>query len=175
MPIILAAGFSMLNYDLVTSKARYRLPTRDDLPVLFRLAEDSAAERGVDTHRAVSRIMATVKQLSKRPDQGSIFLFERQEDLVGYCVLVTCWSSLHGGEVLRIDDLYVARGHRDEGLVEDFLHLLGQVAPKGTCAILLDASPKDRTVIAMCAGAGFEARESRSMIMRVEGAEASNA
>ena len=165
----------MLNYDLVTSKARYRLPTRDDLPALLRLAGENAAERRADLQGAVGRIMNTVKQLSKRPDQGSIFLFERQEDLVGYCVLVTSWSNLHGGEVLRIDELYIDRRHRDEGLVEDFLHLLGEVAPKGTCAILLDASPKDRTVIAVCANAGFESRESRTMIRRIETAEAGQA
>ncbi|HVP19924.1 MAG TPA: GNAT family N-acetyltransferase [Spirochaetia bacterium] len=157
----------MLNYDLVTSTARYRLPTRDDLPALFRLAGECALERSAEKQGAVDQIMRTVKQLSKRPDRGSIFLFERNEDLVGYCVLVTCWSNLHGGEVLRIDELYVERRHRDEGLVEDFLRLLGQVAPKGTSAILFDASARDRKTTAFCADAGFEGRESRIMIKRI--------
>ncbi len=155
----------MLNYDLVTSKARYRVPTRDDLPLLLRLAGECAAERSGEKQGAVDRILETVTQLSKRPDRGSIFLFERNQDLVGYCVLVTCWSNLHGGEILRVDELYLDRRHRDEGLVEDFLRLLAQVAPKGTTAILLEVPPRDRKAAALCADAGFTARDERVMIL----------
>ena len=149
----------MLDYDLVTSKARYRLPGRDDMPALLRLAAQSSPDSSPEDSR--ERMLRTVRELSRRPDRGSIFLFERKEDLVGYCVLVTHWSSLHGGNVLRIEELYLDREHREEGLAEDFLQLLAQVAPPGTCALALDASPSDKGTTAMCARAGFEPRNVR--------------
>ncbi len=157
----------MLNYDLVTSKARYRLPRRDDLPALLRLAAQSAAEGTGEKPGAVDQILKTVQQLSKRPDRGSIFLVERKEDLVGYFVLVTGWSNRHGGEVLRVDELYLDKRYRDEGLAEDFLRLLAQVAPKDTSAILLEVPLQDRKAAAVFTSAGFTAREEKTMVRRM--------
>jgi GNAT superfamily N-acetyltransferase len=152
----------MLDYDLVTSKASYRLPRRDDLPELLRLAAAFAAERPPGD-ASPDRMLATVQELSRHPDRGSIFLFERKQDCVGYCILVTHWSNAYGGTVLRIDELYIEPGHRGEGIAEDFLELLGRVAPPGTCAIQLDASVGDKGMITLCARAGFEAKNGRIM------------
>ena len=151
----------MLDYDLVTSKARYRLPGRDDMPALLRLAAQSSPHSSPEDSR--DRMLRTVRELSRRPERGSIFLFERKEDVVGYCVLVTHWSSLYGGNVLRIEELFLDRDHREDGLAEDFLQLLAQVAPAGTCAIAMDASPSDKGTTAICARAGFESRNGRIM------------
>ena len=151
----------MLNYDLVTSKACYRLPRRDDMPILLRLAERAGSERGAQPD-AKDRMMRTVQELSRHPDRGSIFLIERGQDLVGYCVLVNAWSSQHGATVIRIDELFLERDHRAEGLAEDFLELLVKVAPAGTCAIELDTGGEKET-IKICQRAGFEGRNSRIM------------
>ena len=158
----------MLNYDLVTSKARYRLPTRDDMPIFLRLVGRASAERAEDTEASAYRIRRTVRELSRRPDRGSIFLFEREEVILGYCILATGWSNAYGGEILRVDDLYMSADHRDEGIVEDFLELLCKVAPPGTCAILIEAPPGDRKAAALYSRAGFDARGERIMFKRIE-------
>ncbi|HYW83524.1 MAG TPA: GNAT family N-acetyltransferase [Spirochaetia bacterium] len=160
----------MLDYDLVTSKACYRLPRRDDMPVLLRLAAQSTAERTGRTpdEGSPERILQTVKELSRHPDRGTVFLFERGQDLVGYCILVTHWSNAYGGTVLRIDELFIDRDHRAEGIVEDFLELLARVAPPGTCAIQIDADAKDKWTAALCARAGFLADNARILTRRVQ-------
>jgi GNAT superfamily N-acetyltransferase len=155
----------VLNYDLVTSKACYRLPRRDDMPILVRLAAQRAAERAVEGD-AQDRMLQTVKELSRHPDRGTIFLFERGQDLVGYCILVNHWSNAEGGTVIRIDELYLDRDHRDSGIAEDFLELLAKVAPPGTRSIQVDASPKDKGMLAMCERAGFTAGNARTMTLR---------
>jgi len=155
----------MLNYDLVTSKACYRLPRRDDMPILMQLAGRAGSERGAQSGTlldAKDRMMRTVQELSRHPDRGSIFLIERGQDLVGYCVLVNVWSSERGGTVIRIDQLFLERDHRGEGLAEDFLELLVKVAPSGTCAIELDAAG-DKDAVKICQRAGLEGRNSRIM------------
>ncbi len=157
----------MLDYDLVTSKASYRLPRRDDLPALLRLAAEFAAE-GPPGDPSRNRMLATLKELSRHPDRGSIFLFERKQDPVGYCILVTHWSNAYGGTVLRIDELYLEPDHRDEGIAEDFLNLLARVAPPGTCAIQFDASTGDKRTITLCTRAGFEGRNGRIMTRLTE-------
>jgi len=166
----------MLNYDLVTSKACYRVPRRDDMPALLTLAEQRAAEqagrrarpdRAPDVGASRERILRTVKELSQHPDRGSVFLFERGKDLVGYCILVTHWSSAFCGTVLRIDELFLDANHQKDGIVEDFLELLARVAPAGTCAIQLEAAAKDKRTAAFCARAGFLASDARVLTKRV--------
>ena len=160
----------MLNYDLVTSKACYRLPRRDDMPILLRLAERCASERPAPAASAApavragakERMMRTVQELSRHPDRGTMFLIERGQDLVGYCVLVNLWSTELGGAVIRIDDLFLERDNRGQGIVEDFLELLVKVAPPGTCAIELDAAG-DKERIKLCERAGFHGRNTRVM------------
>jgi GNAT superfamily N-acetyltransferase len=155
----------MLNYDLVTSKACYRLPRRDDMPILLQLAAKAGGERGAQAG-AQDRMTRTVQELSRHPDRGSVFLIERGQDLVGYIVLANQWSSEHGGTVIRIDELFLEHDHRGEGLAEDFLVLLVKVAPPGTCAIELDAA-RDKDAIKICHRAGFQGRNSRIMSRRV--------
>lgn len=156
----------MLNYDLVTSKACYRLPRRDDMPVLLRLAAQSAAgkEAAEDSRE---RMLRTVGELSRHPDRGSIFLFEKGQDLVGYCVLVNQWRSEYGAAVIKIDELFLDPGHRGDGIAEDFLELLAKVAPAGTCAIEVDAAA-DKATVKLCERAGFEGRTTRIMTRRTE-------
>ena len=157
----------MLDYDLVTGKARYRMPGRDDMPELLRLA-DACATRNAVGGTSRDRMLETVRELSRHPDRGSVFLFEREQDLVGYCVLVTHWSNVYGGNVLRIDELYIEPGHSREGIAEDFFELLSRVAPPGTCAIQLDASAADKGMIGLCARAGFESRNGRIMTRPIQ-------
>ena len=156
----------MLNYDLVTSKACYRLPRRDDMPILLRLAAQFANERAAKQNPQ-ERMLRTVRELSLHPDRGSIFLFEKGQDLVGYCVLVNQWSSKHGGTVVKIDELFLDPDHRGDGIAEDFLELLAKVAPPETYAIEVDAAA-DRATVKLCERAGFEGRNARIMTMRTE-------
>jgi GNAT superfamily N-acetyltransferase len=161
--------FRMLNYDLVTSKACYRLPRRDDMPILLQLAGRLAAERAAQAGAeagAQERMLRTVQELSRHPDHGSIFLIEKGPDLVGYCVLVNLWSSELAGAVIRIDELFLEPDHRGQGIGEDFLELLAKVAPPGTCAIEMDAA-RDKESIRLCERAGFQGRSARIMSRRI--------
>jgi GNAT superfamily N-acetyltransferase len=156
----------VLNYDLVTSKACYRLPRRDDMPILLRLAAQFANQRAA-AQNPQERMLRTVRELSRHPDRGSIFLFEKGQNLVGYCVLVNHWSSEYGGTVVRIDELFLDPGHRGDGIAEDFLELLAKVAPPGTCAIEVDAA-MDKATVKLCERAGFEGRNAKIMTRRTE-------
>ena len=157
----------MLNYDLVTSKACYRIPRRDDMPLLLRLAAKMASERK-EAEDPQERMLRTVRELSRHPDRGAIFLFEKDQDLVGYCVLVNYWSSAHGGTVIRVEELFLDKGYRDAGIAEDFLALIAKVAPPGTRAIRLDSSPKDKLTLKICERAGFSVGTIRTMTLPTE-------
>ena len=159
----------MLDYDLVTSTARYRLPTQDDIPAFVRLVKRFYAERS-QAHRVTAEsVTRTYLELLRHPERGSIFLFERGESLVGYCLLLVSWSNEHGGDIVTIDEIYIAPDHRGGGIARDFLGLLSQVAPRGTRAIRIRAPSKDRNAARFCTKTGFTPSGDGIMIKELKG------
>jgi GNAT superfamily N-acetyltransferase len=127
----------MLDYTLVTTKATYRLVTPVDLPGLIALATSCSREerRGAATP---DRIISTVRELNRHKLKGSVLVFEKDEVLVGYCILIPFWSNERGGTIISVDELYVAPAHRGDGLEEDFIALLQKVAPQDCVGIQIE-------------------------------------
>ena len=141
----------MLDYTLVSAKATYRLLTPEDLPVFLRLAQAAWAERDDLPPFDPQRVLASVKELQPARGRGSIYVFEREQRLAGFCFLVNCWSSAECGTVLVADELYVEPDFRHLDLAGDFLLLVARVAPLGSTSIrveLANARPRDRRVSA---------------------------
>lgn len=157
----------MLDYDLVTAKAAYRILKPADVPALLALA---AEFHGGDP-AARDRILSTVAELNRHRRSGSLFVIERGEDLAGYCILVNCWSSALGGTVLCIDEIYVSPAHRRRGIATDFIELLAKVAPEGTVAIRHDADGSRRT-LGWARRLGFREAAGKALVRRIGREEA---
>jgi hypothetical protein len=156
----------MLDYTLVTTKATYRLLTPQDVPYFLALVKAERAEKRDDPPFDADRILATVRELQPARGRGSVYVFEREQKLVGYCVLVNCWSSGQCGNVLVVDELYVVPGMRAEEIAADFLGLLLRVVPEGTTSIRIEV-PKGRRRAAAYAKLGFTESEKCVLSMRV--------
>jgi hypothetical protein len=145
----------MLDYTLVTTRATYRLLTPQDVPFFLRLARANHAEKRDAQPFDTQKILATVKELQPVRGRGSVYVFEREQKLVGYCILVNCWSSGQCGTVLVADELYVVPDQRAEEIAEDFLGLLLKVAPEGTSSIRIEMPRTGRRKASPFAKLGF--------------------
>jgi len=137
----------MLDYTLVSAKATYRLLTPQDVPIFLRLAQAAWAERQDLPPFDPQRVLATVKELQPARGKGSVYVFEREQKLAGFCYLVNCWSSAECGTVLVADELYVEPHLRALDLAGDFLLLVAKVAPQGSTSIRIELAsgrPRDR-------------------------------
>jgi GNAT superfamily N-acetyltransferase len=132
---------TMLDYNLVSSLATYRMPRPDDLPLLVEMVGRFHAETrtGLEVDRA--RVMATLKELNAYRRAGSFFVFEKDEEVVGYGIIANRWSNGLGGQVLHVDELYVRPGRRGRGIASDFLGLVAKVAPADAGAITITLPP----------------------------------
>ncbi len=149
----------MLDYTLVSPLATYRMPTPRDMPGLVRLVqafyrEDAGASPGPEQMTA-ERVLATVNELAKNKQRGSVFVFERDGELAGYAIIIPYWSNELGGTVLVVDELFVAPGSRGQRIASDFLGLLSRVAPPGTAAIQLEVSAAHRRALGLYRKLGF--------------------
>ena len=100
----------MLDYTLVTTKATYRLLTPQDMPIFLKLVQAERTERRDAPPFDLNRVLLTIKELQPARGKGTIYVFEREQRLVGYCMLTSCWSSDQCGNVLVADELYVVPG-----------------------------------------------------------------
>lgn len=145
----------MLDYTLVSTKATYRMPTPRDLPGLVRLVQAFYRELQRVLEISAERVVATVGELSRNKEKGSVFVFERDGDLAGYAILATSWSNELGGTVLAVDEIYVEPAQRRQGIASDFLGLLRKVVPDDVKAIQLEVDRSNRPALALYRKLGF--------------------
>ena len=156
----------MLDYTLVTTKATYRLLTPQDMPIFLKLVQAERTDRRDAPPFDLNRVLATIKELQPARGKGTVYVFERDQKLVGYCMLVSCWSSDQCGNVLVADELYVVPEMRVDGISEDFLGLLLKVAPEGTTSVRVEV-PKGRRNPAAFEKLGFKESARSVLSMRV--------
>ena len=156
----------MLDYTLVSTKATYRLLTPQDMPIFLKLVQAERTERRDAPPFDLNRVLLTIKELQPARGKGTIYVFEREQRLVGYCMLTSCWSSDQCGNVLVADELYVVPEMRVDGIAEDFLGLLLKVAPEGTTSVRVEV-PKGRRNTAPFEKLGFKESARSVLSMRV--------
>jgi ribosomal protein S18 acetylase RimI-like enzyme len=158
----------VLDYTLVTPKATYRAITPPDVPGFLHLAADRYREELPGMEISPEQILSTVRELQHHKDKGSILVFEREECLVGYCILIPCWSNAYGGILLVIDELYVAPDQREQGIAEDFITLLKKVAPRECAALRLDVRRAGRKAMSSWRKLGFAESERATLTFKID-------
>jgi hypothetical protein len=161
----------MLDYTLVSSKATYRLLTPQDVPFFLTLVQAARREKKDAEPFDPHHVLATVKALQPATGRGSVYVFEREQKLAGYCILVNVWSSEECGTVLVADELFVVPELRAEDLAGDFLLLLARVAPQGSTSIRVElprGRPRDiRASAASYAKLGFSVSERTVLSLKI--------
>ena len=158
----------MLDYSLVTPKATYRPITPPDVPGFLHLAAGRFREELPELEISAEQVLATVRELQRHKEKGSILVFEREERLVGYCILIPCWSNSQGGVLLDIDELYVAPDLREQGIAEDFITLLKKAAPKECVALRLEVNRSGRKALSAWRKLGFGESERTTLTVKVD-------
>ena len=158
----------MLDYTLVTPKATYRPITPTDVPGFLHLAAGRFREEAPELEISADQVLLTVRELQRHKEKGSILVFEREECLVGYCILIPCWSNTHGGMLLVIDELYVAPAQRKQEIAEDFITLLKKAAPRECVGLRMDLPRAGRKAMSSWRKLGFNESERATLTVKVD-------
>jgi GNAT superfamily N-acetyltransferase len=146
----------MLDYNLVTPKATYRMVRPDDIPVLKRLVAAFYLETPYGTRsRGHGDIEATVRELGRNKEKGTLFVFEKDERIVGYAILINYWSNEFGATLLMLDEIYVLPEERGNGISGDFIDLLAKVAPQDAVLMQLEMDPSNKRLVKFYKECGF--------------------
>jgi len=88
------------------------------------------------------KIDKTIREYQRNPQKINIYILKTNGVKIGYAILVYFWSNEHGGNILVIDELYVAENYRGQGAATEFMHFLEHMENK--VALQLETTPSNQ-------------------------------
>ena len=107
----------------------------------------------------------TISELQQYPEKGIIIVFEVNEGVVGYAILIFFWSNEFGGNFVNVDELYVKPEFRNQGIGNQFFSYLKQKFTTAV-AIQLEVNPQNKKAYQFYQKMGFKTHE--NMVLDLE-------
>jgi GNAT superfamily N-acetyltransferase len=146
---------------------QYRTVARADHPTLVgfmrQLYEEDPAERPVPEEH----FRRTLLELEEHPERGTILMMHKDRQIVGYAVLINFWSNECGGNILTIDELYVARPMRGQGLGADFVRHVIKTKWNDFVALRLEVTPANARARRLYERLGFSSLKNETLQLRL--------
>jgi ribosomal protein S18 acetylase RimI-like enzyme len=147
----------------------WRLATAADDPAVLEMFQALYREDPSPDPVPEEQLLRTLAELRATPVRGRAIVLEIDDRCVGYALLVSFWSNELGGEVVNIDELYVAPAHRGRGagtrLVEQLSR--GELWGRVGVAIDLEVTPDNHRARALYERLGFAAAKNTVMRRRL--------
>lgn len=108
-----------------------------------------------------SQVRRTLETFRAEPTRGRALVATDGDRVVGYALLASFWSNEYGGEIVSIDELYVAPSHRAQGVGTHLLDAVGSdrtLWPREPVALELEVTPRNTRARAFYERLGFRAR-----------------
>ncbi len=147
----------------------------EDVGVLDAEALDEAEELGIDPAEleemieglyaedpegepiSHTKIQSTIQELTRYPEKGRVVIFKAESDIVGYALIIFYWSNEYGGNILHIDELYVKKAWRNQGIATQFFAALPLAEMPSVKALQLEVTPSNLHAQTYYERLGFQA------------------
>ncbi|MEI6587837.1 MAG: GNAT family N-acetyltransferase, partial [Candidatus Moraniibacteriota bacterium] len=113
---------------------KYKSKDRKRLEELIQLF--SRGESGRDIPR--KNIERTIREFSRFPEKGAIYVFITDKKIIGYAISVNYWSINAGGNFSAVDEIFVDVAWRGKGIATAFIDYLKKIFKKTSVAISLE-------------------------------------
>jgi ribosomal protein S18 acetylase RimI-like enzyme len=130
-----------------------------------QLREDDPEEGRFDEARCVP----AMRRMLTDPSLGRAWLIEASGETAGYVVLTLGYSIEFGGVAAFVDELFVARGKRRQGIGTATLKLVeAEARALGVAVLLLEVTRSNEAAKHVYRKAGFSDREHHLMTIRLQ-------
>lgn len=117
-----------------------------------------------DDFMTIDKTKATFQYLFSHQDNLRMEIFELNNDIVGYALLVEFWSNEYGGKVLQLDELFLEADFRSQGIASVYIRQL--LKNPEYAAVILEVLPENKKAYRLYKHLGFEERETRTLYKR---------
>ena len=130
-----------------------------DLEALLRLLTNFSEEAGTDFGR--EHLLAGLQPLLSNQDLGLVFVSEIDSVLVGYAVIGWGWGIESGGKEALIDEVFVLKNRRNQGIGAKMLtEVMAHLEKHNTKAVFLETEAQNPNSRKLYQNLGFETEDS---------------
>ena len=83
----------------------------------------------------------TLDFLFNTPHQGTVLVVESGNSIIGYALLINFWSNEYGGNVVNIDELFISKEYRSQGIASNLIKFLAKSKFANAVNIQLEVTP----------------------------------
>lgn len=110
---------------------------KEDLPLVVRWVKALFDEHPGPLPVDVEKVEETWRYFARHPNEGGVFLLEREGTPCGYLIAASYWSNEYGGRALIIDELYVDAPWRGQGVGAEAIGQCATLLPGAKAEVLL--------------------------------------
>ena len=130
-----------------------------DLEALLRLLTNFSEEAG--TNFGSEHLLAGLEPMLNNQDLGLVFVAELETLLVGYAVIGWGWGIESGGKEALIDEIFVLKNHRNQGIGAKMLsEVMAQLERHNTKAVFLETEAQNPNSRKLYQNLGFVTEDS---------------
>ncbi len=146
---------------------RFDVCRGEDLLELERMVFALYREDFYGEKMARRKIRATMEELLSHPEKGTIILFWVGEAVVGYAIIIYYWSNEYGGDIASIDEFYVKRTWRRNGIGTCFIDRIATTKGGNLKGLQVEITPANQRALAFYSQQGFSSLKSRHLFKKL--------
>lgn len=135
----------------------------NDKDTFISMADKFYHSSAVDHAIPLKHHEKTFNELMKSNIYALAYMFDMDNQTVGYALLSKTYSNEAGGMVLWLEELYILEEHRGKGLAREFFKFLEEIS-KDYSRIRLELTPSNINAKRLYSNVGFESLEYLQMI-----------
>jgi len=144
---------------------KYRQFKIQDSEVVAELIQDLYREDPSDRPMLPQKIAKTFDSLTRHPELGCIMIFEYENEIVGYSIIINFWSNEFGGNIGFIDELYVKKEFRCKSIGTNFIKYLAENKFGGAVALRLEVTPDNKKARKLYESIGFKPHKNDTLAL----------
>ena len=148
-------------------KINYRPFKDSDKEIISGLIQDLYKEDNSIRPMTAEKIRRTFDEFRKSPGKGSIVVIEKDNDIAGYSILINFWSNEFGGNILFVDELYIKKEFRGNGIATDFFKYLSESRAEETVALQLQVTPDNIKARKLYERIGFKPHKNDTLVLEL--------
>jgi GNAT superfamily N-acetyltransferase len=134
----------------------FRICTESDLEIVREYVISLYREDLPEREMTAEKFDLTFWEFTNKPDKGRIVVFDRDNLVVGYALIVFYWSNEYGGDFIEVDELFVRQDDRGKRIATTFFDWLEKTWDKKIVALSLQTTPANDRALTFYQRLGFK-------------------